>query len=130
MYYKYTQGPDTTYEKHFFKEKQTMLNLKHLYWNKEGCCCAASCSLSPSMRKFLRSCSAPHVSLSKPTDDHWRRLGVFVTACEEASDWEEVEPGIKYSEELGAYTSPLNWTTHAKPNIHLQGQIWQQRSRF
>jgi len=57
MYYKYTQGPETTYEKRFFREKQTTLKLKHLYWNKEGCC-AASCSLSPSMRKFLRSCNA------------------------------------------------------------------------
>ena len=32
-----TQGPETTYEKHCFREKQTMLKLKHLYWNKEVC---------------------------------------------------------------------------------------------
>ena len=52
---------------------------------------------------------------------------MFVTACEEASNWEKVEPGIEYSEKLHEYTSPLNWTTHAKPNVHLQGQMWQNK---
>lgn len=52
MYYRHAQGPDTAYEKLFLKEKQTILSLKQLYWNKEGMC-AASCQLTAEMKNYI-----------------------------------------------------------------------------
>ena len=53
MYYKYTQGPDTTYEKRFFREKQTMLKLKTLIMEYRGLLCSELLTL-PQHEKVLK----------------------------------------------------------------------------
>lgn len=120
MYYKYTSGSDTEYERHFMRERQNQLTIKTLYWDKKGCV-GASCELKPNMKKFYRSTRTTHISLAKPRDMEWADVGILVTMCEEACDWKRIDETTEYNETLQVFVSTLQWVTQAKTAVHLQG---------
>ncbi len=67
-------------------------------------CALSACLSEKQMQLYLITGeSAPHLSVTKGTEQTWAALGLFVRKCMKATDWAEKGNGVKHSENVGAF---------------------------
>ncbi len=92
------------YEEEWFNGAENeKIRFNKIFWN-ENVCALSACLSEKQMQLFLiTGKSAPHLSLTKATEQTWAALGLFVRKCMRATDWAEKGNGVKHSENVGAF---------------------------
>ncbi len=84
-------------------QKMFLTRFNKIFWN-ENVCALSACLSEKQMQLFLiTGKSAPHLSLTKATEQTWAALGLFVRKCMKATDWAEKGDGVKHSENVWAF---------------------------
>ncbi len=92
------------YEEEWFNGAENeKIRFNKIFWN-ENVCALSACLSEKQMQLFLiTGKSAPHLSLTKATEQTWAALGLFVRKCMKATDWAEKGNGVKHSENVWAF---------------------------
>ncbi len=92
------------YEEEWFKGAENeKIRFDKIFWN-ENVCALSACLSKKQMQLFLiTGKSAPHLSVTKATEQTWAALGLFVRKCMRATDWAEKGNGEEHSENVGAF---------------------------
>ncbi len=92
------------YEEEWFNGAENeKIRFNKIFWN-ENVCALSACLSEKQMQLFLiMGKSAPHLSLTKATEQTWAALGLFVRKCMKATDWAEKPNGEQHSENVGAF---------------------------
>ncbi len=77
------------------------ISFNKIFWNENVCVLSACLSEKQMQLYLITGKSAPHLSLTKATEQKWAALGLFVSKSISATDWAEKPNGQKYSENEG-----------------------------
>lgn len=119
-----SHGPDTQYEKPWFKEGclNDRLSITTLFWSKRKC--AALVNLTPKQSEFFSVPHiVPHVSLSKNSRDRWQNLGSFMKKCVNLTDWTPTA-------EEGAFVHTEQEKRFQRLYTHTDQYSWYQMTNF
>ncbi len=92
------------YEEEWFNgaEDET-IRFNKIFWNKNVCVLSACLSEKQMQLYLITGKSAPHLSLTKATEQKWAALGLLVRGFISATDWAEKPNGQKHSENEGFF---------------------------
>ncbi len=92
---------ESQYEEEWFNGAENeKIRFDKIFWN-ENVCALSACLSAKQMQLFLiTGKSAPHLSVTKATEQTWAALGLFVRKCMRATDWAEKGNGEKHSENV------------------------------
>ncbi len=92
------------YEEEWFNgaENET-IRFNKIFWNENVCALSACLSEKQMQLYLITGKSAPHLSLTKATEQKWAALGLFVRKGISATDWVEKPNGQKHSEMKGFF---------------------------
>ncbi len=92
------------YEEEWFNgaENET-IRFNKIFWNENVCVLSACLSEKQMQLYLITGKSAPHLSLTKATEQKWAALGLLVREFISATDWAEKPNGQKHSENEGVF---------------------------
>ncbi len=92
------------YEEELFNGAENeKIRFDKIFWNENVCALSACLSEKQMQLYLITGESAPHLSVTKGTEQTWAALGLFVRKCMKATDWAEKGNGVKHSENVGAF---------------------------
>ncbi len=92
------------YEEEWFNgAEDEKIRFDKIFWNENVCALSACLSAKQMQLYLIMGESAPHLSVTKGTEQTWATLGLFVRKCMRATDWAEKGNGEKHSENVGAF---------------------------
>ncbi len=92
------------YEEEWFNgAEDEKIRFDKIFWNENVCPLSACLSAKQMQLYLITGESAPHLSVTKGTEQTWATLGLFVRKCMRATDWAEKGNGVKHSENVGAF---------------------------
>ncbi len=95
---------ESQYEEECFNGAENeKIKFDTIFWNENVCALSACLSAKQMQLYLITEESAPHLSVTKATEQTWAALGLFVRKCMRATDWAEKGNGEKHSENVGAF---------------------------
>ncbi len=95
---------ESQYEEEWFNGAENeKIRFDKIFWNENVCALSACLSAKQIQLYLITGESAPHLSVTKATEQTWAALGLFVRKCMRATDWAEKGNGVKHTENVGAF---------------------------
>ncbi len=89
------------YEEEWFNGAENeKIRFDKIFWNENVCALSACLSEKLMQLYLITGESAPHLSVTKGTEQTWAASGLFVRKCMIATDWAEKGNGVKHSENV------------------------------
>ncbi len=91
------------YEEEWFNGVEHEKRFNKIFWNENVCALSACLSAKQMQLYLITEDSAPHLSLTKATEQKWAALGLFVRKCMRATEGLKREEGrntLKYVDDL------------------------------
>ncbi len=86
------------YEEEWFNGVEHEKRFNKIFWNENVCALSACLSAKQMQLYLITEDSAPHLSLTKATEQKWAALGLLVRKFISATDWPEKPNGQKHIE--------------------------------
>ncbi len=106
------------YEEEWFTGAENeKIRFDKIFWNENVCALSACLSEKQMQLYLITGESAPHLSVTKGTEQTWAALGLFVRKCMKATDWAEKGNGVKHSENVGAFMANCDFEVDVQRTV-------------
>ncbi len=106
------------YEEEWFNGAENeKIRFDKIFWNENVCALSACLSEKQMQLYLITGESAPHLSVTKGTEQTWATLGLFVRKCMRATDWAEKGNGVKHSENVGAFMANCDFEVDVQRTV-------------
>ncbi len=106
------------YEEEWFNGAENeKIRFDKIFWNENVCALSACLSAKQMQLYLITGESAPHLSVTKATEQTWAALGLFVRKCMRATDWAEKGNGVKHSENVGAFMANCDFEVDVQRTV-------------
>ncbi len=106
------------YEEEWFNGAENeKIRFDKIFWNENVCALSACLSAKQMQLYLITGESAPHLSVTKGTEQTWATLGLFVRKCMRATDWAEKGNGVKHSENVGAFMANCDFEVDVQRTV-------------
>ncbi len=106
------------YEEEWFNGAENeKIRFDKIFWNDNVCALSACLSEKQMQLYLITGESAPHLSVTKGTEQTWAALGLFVRKCMKATDWADKGNGVNHSENVRAFMANCDFEVDVQRTV-------------
>ncbi len=106
------------YEEEWFNGAENeKIRFYKIFWNENVCALSACLSEKQMQLYLITGESAPHLSVTKGTEQTWAALGLFVRKCMKATDWADKGNGVNHSENVRAFMANCDFEVDVQRTV-------------